>query len=48
MQQGSTLLLSLSLNNTTQLSHQIQAKPQIQVSNLIFLAMGYIIVIIFN
>jgi hypothetical protein len=45
MQQGSTLLLSLSLNNTTQLSHQIQAKPQIQVSNLIFHAMGYTIVI---
>ncbi|WJX24615.1 hypothetical protein P8452_13701 [Trifolium repens] len=32
--QGSTLLLSLSLNNTTQLSHQIQAKPQIQIGKL--------------
>jgi hypothetical protein len=47
MQQGTPLLLSLSLNNTTQLSHQIQAKPQIQVSNLIFQAMGYVTIVIF-
>jgi len=33
MQPGSTLLLSLSLNNTTQPPHQIQGNPQIQVSN---------------
>jgi len=33
MQPGSTLLLSLSLNNTTQLPHQIQGNPQIQVSD---------------
>lgn len=31
---GSTLLLSLSLNNTTQLPHQIQGNPQIQIGNI--------------